>query len=184
MARLTNWSRVTHICVANTTIIGSDNGLSPGRRQAINWTNDGILSIGPLGTNFSDNLIEIHISSFKKNAFENVVWKMAAIFPGLNVLSNYNQAYLWDVMTHPCPNFHCDSTKPTLKLGHGCVITSHCSTWMWFHIHTTPPQGWFSYREISNIRRTKSQSFTVSRFGLQLSLRNIFKPSVKWRMKM
>ena len=30
------------------TITGSDNGLSPGRRQAIIWTNDGILLIGPL----------------------------------------------------------------------------------------------------------------------------------------
>ena len=35
---LTHWGRVTHICVGNLTIIGSDNGLSPGRRQA-DWTN-------------------------------------------------------------------------------------------------------------------------------------------------
>ena len=34
-AWLTHWGRVTHICVGNLTIIGSDNGLSPGRRQAI-----------------------------------------------------------------------------------------------------------------------------------------------------
>ena len=32
---LTHWGRVTHICVSKLTIIGSDNGLSPGRRQAI-----------------------------------------------------------------------------------------------------------------------------------------------------
>ena len=31
---LTHWGRVTHICVSKLTIIGSDNGLSPGRRQA------------------------------------------------------------------------------------------------------------------------------------------------------
>ena len=43
---LTHWGRVTHICVGKLTIIGSDNGLSPGRRQAINWTNTGILLIG------------------------------------------------------------------------------------------------------------------------------------------
>ena len=41
------------ICVGKLTIIGSDNGLLPGRRQAIIWTNDGILLIPPLGTNFS-----------------------------------------------------------------------------------------------------------------------------------
>ena len=51
---LTHWGRVTHICVCKLTIIGSDNGLSPERRQAIIWTNAGILLIGSLGTNFSD----------------------------------------------------------------------------------------------------------------------------------
>ena len=54
----THWGWVTHICVSKLTIIASDNGLSPGRRQAIIWTNAGILSIGPLGTNFSEILIE------------------------------------------------------------------------------------------------------------------------------
>ena len=55
-----------HICVSKLTIIGSDNGLSPGRCQAIIWTNAGILLIGPLGTNFSEILIEIISFSFKK----------------------------------------------------------------------------------------------------------------------
>ena len=63
---LTHWGRVTHICVNNLTVIGSDNGLSPGQHQAIIWTNDGILLIGPLGTNFSEVLIEIHTFSLKK----------------------------------------------------------------------------------------------------------------------
>ena len=40
------------------------------------------------------------------------------------------------------------------------------------------------YRKISNISRTKSPNSNVSRLGLQLSLRNILKPDVKWRMKM
>ena len=56
---LTHWGRVTHICIVKLTIIGSDNGLSPGRRQAIIWTNAGILLIRPLGTNFSEILIGI-----------------------------------------------------------------------------------------------------------------------------
>ena len=63
---LTHWGRATHICVGKLTIIGSDNGLSPGRRQAIIWTNAGILLIGPLGTNFNEMLIEIYTFSFKK----------------------------------------------------------------------------------------------------------------------
>ena len=56
---LAHWSRMTHICVGKLTIIGSDNGLSPGRCQAIIWTNAEILLIGPLGTKFSEMLIEI-----------------------------------------------------------------------------------------------------------------------------
>ena len=39
---LTHWGRVTHICVDNLTINGSDDGVSPGWRQAIVWTNAGI----------------------------------------------------------------------------------------------------------------------------------------------
>ena len=62
---LTHWGRaVMHICVGNLTIIGPDNGLSPGRRQPIIWTNAGMLFTGPLGTNFSEILIEILTFSF------------------------------------------------------------------------------------------------------------------------
>ena len=65
-AILTHWGRVTHICVGKLTIIGSDNGLSPSRRQAIIRTNAGMLLIGTLGTNFSEILSEIHTFSFKE----------------------------------------------------------------------------------------------------------------------
>ena len=63
---LTHWGRVMQICVSKLTIIGSDNGLSTGRRQAIIWTNAGILSIRTLGTYFSEILGKIHSFSFKK----------------------------------------------------------------------------------------------------------------------
>ena len=56
---LTRWGRVTHICASKLIIIGSEND----RRHAIIWTNDGILLIGPLGTIFSEILIEIHTFS-------------------------------------------------------------------------------------------------------------------------
>ena len=65
-SHLTHWGRVTQICVNKILIIGSDNGLSPDRRQAIIWTNAWILLIGPLGTNFSEIPIKIHTFSFKK----------------------------------------------------------------------------------------------------------------------
>ena len=71
---LTHWGRVMHICVSRLTIIGSDNGLSSGRRQAIIWTNAGILLNGPLVTNFSEILIEIYTFSFKQMHFK-ISWK-------------------------------------------------------------------------------------------------------------
>ena len=66
-----------HICVGKLAITGSDDGLAPGRRQAIFWTNAAVLLIRTLGTNFSDILSEINTLS---NAFENVVCEMASIF--------------------------------------------------------------------------------------------------------
>ena len=64
---LTHWGRVKYIYASlNWVIIGSDNGLSPVRRQAIIWTKAGILLIWPLGTNFSEILIGIQTFSFKK----------------------------------------------------------------------------------------------------------------------
>ena len=83
---LTHWGRVTHICVGNVTIIGSDNGLAPDRRQAIIWTNAGILFIGPLGTNFSEISIEIHKFSFKKMHLKTSSAKWRPFCLGLNVL--------------------------------------------------------------------------------------------------
>ena len=82
---LTHWGRVTHICISKLTIIGSDNGLSPGRRQAIIWTNAGILLIGPLGTNFSEILIEFHTFPFKKMHLK-MSGKWRPFCLGLNVL--------------------------------------------------------------------------------------------------
>ena len=77
---------MTHKCVSTLSIIASDNGLSPGGRQAIIWTSAGILLIGPLGTNFSEILIEIITYSFKKRAFKVSYAKWRPCCLGLNVL--------------------------------------------------------------------------------------------------
>ena len=61
----------------------------PCRRQAIIWTNAGMLLFWPLGTNCSDIETEIFNIFIQENAFEIVVWKMAAILP----------LYLWNVIT-------------------------------------------------------------------------------------
>ena len=76
---------MTHICVSKLTIIGSDNGLSHGRLQAIIWTNAGLLLIGPLGTNLSEILIEILKFSFKNMRLKVSSAKRRPFGPDLNV---------------------------------------------------------------------------------------------------
>ena len=106
---LTHWGRVTHICVGNLTIIGPDNGLSPGRRQAIIWTNDGILLIGPWGTNLNEILIGIQTFSLKEMHLKMSSAKWRRFCLGLNVLTG---AIL------------------LLKSGHGWVYRSHYFIWL------------------------------------------------------
>ena len=98
---LTHWGRVTHICIGNLTIIVSDNGLSPGRRQAIFWTIAGILLILTLGTNSSGIVGEIHSFIFSKMHLKmlSARWRLFGL--SLNVLkinlswSNWlNNAYI------------------------------------------------------------------------------------------
>ena len=84
---LTYWVRATHKCVSKLTIIGPDNGLSSGRRQANIWTNAGILLIRTLGTNFSEILSETHSFSFKKILLKMSSGKWRPFCLGLNVLS-------------------------------------------------------------------------------------------------
>ena len=83
---LTYWDRVTHMCICNLTTVGSDNCLSPCRHQAIIWTHAGILLIGPLGTNFSEILIEILPFSFTKMRLMVSSTKWRPFCFGLNVL--------------------------------------------------------------------------------------------------
>ena len=87
-AMLTHCDRVTHICVSKLTVIGSDNGLSPGRRQAIIWTNAWILLIWHSGTNFSEICIEIYTFSFKKMHLKMSSGKWQPFCFGLNVLTH------------------------------------------------------------------------------------------------
>ena len=83
---LTHWGRVTHICISKLSIIGSDNGLSPGRCKAITWTNAGILLIGSLGTKLNEILIEINKFSFKKIHFKQSFGKWQPFCLRLDVL--------------------------------------------------------------------------------------------------
>ena len=92
---LTHWGPVTHICLSKLTIIGSNNGLSPGRHQAIIWTNAGILLIAPLGTNFREMFNKI-LYIFMHFKMSSAKWR--SFWLGLNVLRNlYKLGYREEV---------------------------------------------------------------------------------------
>ena len=86
---LTHWGLATHICISKLTIIGSDNGFSSGRRQAIIWTNAGLSSIGPLKTNFSEILIKTQNFSFTKMHLKISSGKRQLFCPGGDVLNHW-----------------------------------------------------------------------------------------------
>ena len=85
---LTHWGRVTHMYIDKLTIIGSDNGLLPGRCHAIIWTNDGISLIKPLGTNFSEILSKVHTFSFMRMHMKMLSAKSWPFCLGRNVLND------------------------------------------------------------------------------------------------
>ena len=124
---------MTHICVGKLLIIGSDNGLSPDRRQAIIWTNAALLSIGPLRTYFSENLIKIQQFSLKKLhvKMSSAKWRPSCL--GLNVLKNM-------VMQDHAPQ--CNKACFAVWFW-----SSEC--WIWY---LGSSDSW--YRKISNISRT------------------------------
>ena len=107
--RLTHWGRVTHICVSKLTTIGSDNGLSPVRRQAIIWTNAGILLIRPLAIKFNEILIGNQTFSLKKIHLKMSSAKWRPFCLGLNVLSHVTES-----CTCMWPVCWCYSRRPLL----------------------------------------------------------------------
>ena len=123
---LTQWGRVMHICASKLISIGSDNGLSPGRQQSIIWNDVKILLTELLGTNFSGILIEIHTFSLKRNAFENVVWEMAAVL-SLPQSVRWNGTDSWDPLlsTKSTRLSYMLNTAATGWPGQEC----HCGCW-------------------------------------------------------
>ena len=136
---LTHWGRATHICVGKLTIIGSDNGLSPGRRQAIIWTNAGILIIWPLGINFNEILIEIYTFLFKKIHLKVSSGKWRPSCLGLNVLSRYlggiDEAYIEDELIK-----HMHATQKQVVQSE--VIAQLLSSWIAYNSGVWVSESW------------------------------------------
>ena len=122
-----HWGRVTHRYIGKLTIIGSDNGLPPGRRQAIIWNNAGVSLIRPWGTNFDEMLIATETFTFMSR-------KCRPFWLGLNVLKLHNFA----------PLLHMGKFKQ--KDGQGQTCRRNCFPWDlkrgWIHIHREVVELW------------------------------------------
>ena len=141
---LTHWGRVTHICVGNLTIIGPDNGLSPGRRQAIIWTNAGILLIKPLGTSFSETLIKIHTFSFNKTHLKMLFGKWWPFCLHLDVLILSTVWYQWCSQGNNNTAIYWTIVWPgTVKFLYHTVLSG-----MILHA-TVQQQSWYRYQTLN-----------------------------------
>ena len=87
---LSDWGLVAHIFFGNLTIIGSDNGLSPDRRQAITWASAEISFMGPL-KKLQWNLKKNHTFSFKRMRLKTSSANRRPFCLGLNVLKKTQQ---------------------------------------------------------------------------------------------
>ena len=138
---------MTHICVSKLTIIVPDIGLSPGRRQAIIWTNARLLLTRPLETNFSEILIKIHTISFKKIHLKTSSGKCRPFCLGLNELIVLNwfslfRRYCLKWWTRACgyyTHFH-----PSI-ISQFSTIAKHSlpeCTWNEYHVHIWQDVVW------------------------------------------
>ena len=127
------------ICVYKLTMIGSDNGMSPGRRQAIIWTNAGILLIGPLGKTPVKSFFNQNLYIFIE---ENIVWKMAAILSRPQCVKSQPLRYacnmLWSWfgrgLSHSCihsPSCPIIQGSMTFHDLEGEYVTSSVLGWHW-----------------------------------------------------
>ena len=108
----------------NQVSIGSDNGLPPIWRQAIIWTNAGLLSMGPLGTNFSEILIKIQNFSFTKMHLKIMSSKRQPFCPGGDELTKAS------MKTHSNSNWQQISQPRNIGL-YSLLIsnTNYCTGW-------------------------------------------------------
>ena len=138
------WVNLPNIC--------SDNGLSPGRRQAIIWTNAGILLIRTLGTNFSEIVSGINTFSFKKMCFKMSSAKCPFCLC-LNVFNWHDYKSSNELVTDSmCVIL---GSQPALEKQYVLVSTAEYNKWIFFAMY------WFrsdsSYMIIFKVKPWKSR---------------------------
>ena len=130
---LTHWCYMTDICVRNLTISSSDNGLLPGRHQAIIWTNDGISFTAPIQTNFSEILNKIHTFSFHLKMLSGKWWPLCL---GLDVLME------WVGNWQRCGCKHANWMKVSLDYNRLHKFHSLRSDYLWSSYNLLAPSCW------------------------------------------
>ena len=172
---------MTHICVSKLTIIGSDNGLAPDRRQAIIWTNAGLLLIGPLGTNFIEISIEITAFSFKKTRLKVSSAKRRLFCLVLNVLRgvfpmsiNQTVHILYIYIGHQS-----ESYWNIIAVNRSSQLTSAIITRSVAHHEGFPYSNYLSYITHSVLRESETISlwitvFQISHCGVFFNYLNVY----------
>ena len=87
--------------------IGSDNGLSLARRQTIICTNDVLLLIGPLRTNFNETWIGTQRFSFRKMCLKMSSWKWCTFCLDLIVSVRLGSFYWYGLSLFPAWIINC-----------------------------------------------------------------------------
>ena len=118
-------------------IITSDNGLSPMRCQAITWTNVDLLSIGPMGTNFSEIRIKIKQFSFTKMNLKMPFANWRPFCLSLNMLRQ------WSLCKHDCSWRTSPLSAFSGKKMFNCWFRFHWSRHLWFQM----TQSHFIFRQ-------------------------------------
>ena len=117
---LTHWDRVTHMYVSKLATSGLDKGLSPGRCQAIIWTNGGMLLIRTSEPNFNEILIGINTFSFMKMPLNMSSAKWRPFWPQcVKSKSNGNHFYIpWYTADNTVASHghRADSNHPSTQL--------------------------------------------------------------------
>ena len=158
---------MTHICVSRITNIGSDNGLSPGRCQAIIWTNAEILLIEPFGTNFNEIFMAIHTFSFKKMHLNMSSGKWRPFCLSLNVLiweSPYlrNIVFILKYKYFMKLKLHATSHWWNGTLGNPWEIGQEMDDWFWKEMLICHPEGvWKQFARTCSNQNTAQSSYTV-----------------------
>ena len=140
MLSLTHWGRLTHICVSKFTVIGLDDGLSPGRNQSIIWTNAGVLLIEPLVQFIyfnSRKCISIcclwNVGHLSRPQYVNQITKLSVAWDHSKILKTaFSDAFSWEksIFIYISWNFYCYGLKcHKVSTGSGNETTKIHSTY-------------------------------------------------------